>query len=219
MPTIYRSNTDRISVGDAKQLILNALPAELGGARVIGKAGPDGETVWDFDSIALVSAAEAHAPHLNSGLMALCKGLGFEPHMMFSPAIGGYSGDPEQDSSYMLTHAQFVKLAESYSLMVEVTTASPHAATAAPTARATRRTWWEVASPYMAEVLKSGQFSTAKDLYRALMSKAGPDSPFDLGKDAHRGSLFVREVAAPLALKTVQNRFAALRKLAQTSTP
>lgn len=86
-------------------------------------------------------------------------------------------------------------------------------------ARATRRTWWEVASPYMAQVLKNGQFSTAKELYRALESKAGPDSPFDAGTGAHRGSLFVRDVALPLALKTVQNRFNDLRKLAQASTP
>jgi hypothetical protein len=86
-------------------------------------------------------------------------------------------------------------------------------------ARVNRRTWWEVASPYMAQVLKNGQFSTAKELYHALVSKAGPDSPFDAGTGAYRGSLFVRDVAVPLALKTVQNRFNDLRKLAQTSTP
>jgi hypothetical protein len=98
----------------------------------------------------------------------------------------------------------------------------PHAATEAPVpapARAPRRTAWEVASPYMVQVLKNGQFSTGKQLYRALESKAGPDSPFDAGTGSHRGSLFVRDVASPLALKTVQNRFDALRKLAQTSTP
>jgi hypothetical protein len=71
----------------------------------------------------------------------------------------------------------------------------------------------------MVQVLKNGQFSTGKQLYRALESKAGPDSPFDAGTGSHRGSLFVRDVASPLALKTVQNRFDALRRLAQTSTP
>lgn len=125
MPTIYRRNSERISVADAKQLILNALPIELGGGQIFGKPGPDGEPIWDFDSLAQVSAAEAHAPYLDSDFLELCKGLGFEPHMMFSPAIGGYSGNPEQDNSYMLTHAQFVKLAEKYSLTVEIETASP----------------------------------------------------------------------------------------------
>jgi hypothetical protein len=221
MPTIYRPNSERISVADAKQLILDAIPLELNAAQFFLKMGPDGKTILDIDmdSMAVVSAAEAHSPFLDTDFLELCKGLGFEPHMMFRPAIGGYRG-PQDDSTFMLTHAQFVKLAESYSLMVEVKTASPQATLATPApARATRRTWWEVASPYMAQVLKNGQFSTAKELYRALESKAGPDSPFDAGTGTHRGSLFVRDVALPLALKTVQNRFNDLRKLAQTSTP
>ena len=124
MPTIYRRNSERISVTDAKQLILNALPIELGGGQIFGKPGPDGEPIWDFDSLAQVSAAEAHAPYLDSHFLELCKGLGFEPHMMFSPAIGGYRG-PHDDNTHMLTHTEFVKLAEKYSLSVEIGTARP----------------------------------------------------------------------------------------------
>lgn len=149
MPTICRQNSERISVADAKRLILDALPLELGAARFFGKPGPDGEPIWDFDSVVQVPAAEAHAPYLDSGFLALCKGLGFEPHLMFSPAIGGYSANPKQDDSYMLTHAQFVKLAECYSLTVEVEPASPapeqETATPAPVPKETpdeRRTRW-----------------------------------------------------------------------------
>lgn len=120
MPTIFRRNTERLTVAEAKRLILGALPQEHGGGSVFGRVGPDGEVVWDGESLKLVAAAEAHAPFLDRDFLELCKGLGFEPHMMFSPAIGGYSGNPEDDNAYMLTHAQFVKLAESYSLTVEI---------------------------------------------------------------------------------------------------
>jgi hypothetical protein len=125
MPTIYRLNSERISVADAKQLILKALPLELAAGRIIGKPGPDGEPIWDFDSLAMVSAAEAHAPFLDADFLELCKELGFEPRLIFRPAIGGYSGNPEQDNIYMLTHAQFAQLAESHGLTVAIGTASP----------------------------------------------------------------------------------------------
>jgi hypothetical protein len=87
-------------------------------------------------------------------------------------------------------------------------------ATTAPPLVAERRTWWDVASSYIAEIIRSGQYGTAKQLYRALEEKAGVDSPFDKGTGDNRGSLFVREIAQPLALKTVQNRFKDLRALA-----
>lgn len=120
MPTIFRASAERLTVAEAKQLILGALPPEHGGGRIFGSAGPDGEPVWDFESLALVAAAEAHAPYLDRDFLDLCKSLGFEPHMMYSPAIAGYSGSPAHDNSYMLTHAQLVKLAESYSLEVKI---------------------------------------------------------------------------------------------------
>lgn len=120
MPTIFRSNIERLTVAEAKRLILGALPPEHGAGRVLGFTGPDGEPVWDVESLTLVAASEAHAPFLDRDFLDLCKRLGFEPHMMYSPAIGGYSGTPEDDNTYMLTHAQLVKLAESYSLSVEI---------------------------------------------------------------------------------------------------
>lgn len=150
MSTIYRRNSERISVADAKQLILNALPLELNAGRFLVKMGPDGKTISDIDmdSLAIVSAAEAHAPYLDSDFLELCNGLGFEPHMMFSPAIGGYRG-PQDDNTYMLTHTEFVKLAEKYSLSVEIGTARPapaqSAAEPAPVVKETaqeRRARW-----------------------------------------------------------------------------
>ena len=80
-------------------------------------------------------------------------------------------------------------------------------------ARAKPRTWWDVSSAYIVEVMQAGQYATAKELYRALEAKAGPNAPFDKGTGANRGSLFVREIAQPLSVKTVQNNWPALREL------
>ena len=101
----------------------------------------------------------------------------------------------------------------------EATQAEPQAETpsAAPVvkAKAKRRTWWDVSSPYIVEVMQAGQYGTGKELYRALEAKAGPNSPFDKGTGGNRGSLFVREIAQPLSVKTVLNKLPALRELAK----
>jgi hypothetical protein len=94
------------------------------------------------------------------------------------------------------------------------TQAEPKAAPVMNT-KAKSRTWWEISSAYIVEVMQAGQYATAKDLYRALEAKAGPNVPFDKGTGANRGSLFVREIAKPLSLKTVQNKWPALRELAK----
>ena len=77
------------------------------------------------------------------------------------------------------------------------------------------RGWWAVSSAYIVEEMKAGQYATCKDLYRALEAKVGPNAPFDKGTGANRGSLFVREISQPLSIKTVQNKWQALRELAQ----
>lgn len=81
--------------------------------------------------------------------------------------------------------------------------------------KATPRTWWEISSSYIVQVIKAGQYATCKELYRALEAKAGPNSPFDKGTGDNRGSLFVREIAQPLSVKTVQNRWKNLQELAR----
>lgn len=95
-------------------------------------------------------------------------------------------------------------------------TAQPQAATPAPVmnTKAKPCTWWEISSAYIVKVMQAEQYATAKELYRALEAKAGPDAPFDKGTGASRGSLFVREIAQPLCMKTVQNKWRALRELA-----
>lgn len=79
-----------------------------------------------------------------------------------------------------------------------------------------RRGWFEATSAFIAKVMREGQHSTAKELFRALKDGAGtPDSPFDKGEGVHRHNLYVREIRKPLTLKTLQNNMSRLRDLAR----
>ena len=75
-----------------------------------------------------------------------------------------------------------------------------------------RRTWRDVAWPYLVETFKAGQYSTAKEFYRALENKASAnDSPFDKGTGPHLHSLYVREMSETVTLKTIQNAWADIK--------
>ena len=113
--------------------------------------------------------------------------------------------------------------------LVDALPAQPQAQAAAPApvadesesnaplqkAKAKRRTWKDVSASYIVEVMRAGRYTTAKELYRALESKAGANSPFDKGTGDNRGSLFVRDIAESLSLKTVQNNWQSLREQAK----
>lgn len=75
-----------------------------------------------------------------------------------------------------------------------------------PLKKRSHKGWESVALEYVKNVFKAGQYSSAKQLYKALEAKVGEDgSPFEHGTGAHRESLFVREIGKPLTLKTLQN--------------
>jgi hypothetical protein len=79
-----------------------------------------------------------------------------------------------------------------------------------------RLTWFDVCFVYLVETFKAGQYSTAKAFYKALESKAGmTGSPFDKGSGQNAGSLFVRDIGKPLALKTLENAMPKLREAAK----
>jgi hypothetical protein len=77
---------------------------------------------------------------------------------------------------------------------------------------AKRKTWRDVALPYVRDMYRDGQFATAKALYQAMFRLAGtPESPFDKGTGPHAHSLFVRDIAAPLEVKTLQNAWGEIK--------
>ncbi len=85
---------------------------------------------------------------------------------------------------------------------------------------ASRKSWRVVAKPYVVEKLRAGRFATAVVLFHMLYEEAGSaGSPFEKGEGQHRGSLWIREISAPLALKTIQNSWGELREAASGMHP
>jgi hypothetical protein len=81
---------------------------------------------------------------------------------------------------------------------------------------AKRQTWRDVALPYLVKTFKAGQYATAKAFYKVLQNNAGTgDSPFDKGLAQNAGSLFVRDINKPLALKTLENALPEIRQAAK----
>lgn len=77
-----------------------------------------------------------------------------------------------------------------------------------------QRNWWGVSSSYIVSVMLQHQCATAKDLFNKLHQLAGDDSPFERGKDANRGSLFVKDLAKNVSLKTVRNNWGKIKAAA-----
>jgi len=121
MATIYRADTGRLTVAEAKQLVIDALPDDSPGyVSFRGEMNSAGEVDWDFDNPTHETFRETSKSRLDNNFLDLCKGLGFEPHLSIDPTATGYRLRKDNDSLYMITHAQFVKLADSYGLSVEI---------------------------------------------------------------------------------------------------
>lgn len=123
-------------------------------------------------------------------------------------------------------HVEFEMPPELVGITVNKPIAAPEQKTVAPTPVVTenaseglepaekmkRQTWKDVSFPYVVKIYKSGQYATAKAFYKTLESKAGTDdSPFDKGTGQNAGNLYVREIGKGLALKTIENAWAAIR--------
>lgn len=79
-----------------------------------------------------------------------------------------------------------------------------------------RRTWRDVAMPYVIETFREGQYATAKELFNQLYNTAGTGkSPFSKGKGIRLHTLFVDELSKPLALKTLENAMNEIRVAAK----
>ena len=233
MKTIYRDNSERLSVADAKRLILEALPHERS-AEVYARVDENGKI--DFDGpveIKEVHGVQIYASFIDRDFLSLCQQLNIQPRMKYRPAFTDYTWQStENDTIYTIGHDEFSRLTELFGLTVAVGPATePQTAPATDTATTApapvvaadlldtmerthvkRKTWRDVAWTYVVETFKGGQYSTAKNFYRALENKAGAnDSPFDKGTGMHLHSLYVREICETVTLKTIQNAWAEIK--------
>ena len=86
-----------------------------------------------------------------------------------------------------------------------------------PEPPASRSTWREAVMPFIAEVQRVGRHGTAKELFRALETKANSlDSPFALGAGNNRNKLVVTEFNQAVSLKTFQNNWSAILRAASS---
>ena len=121
MATIYRADSERLTVAEAKQIIIVALRDDLPGyVSFRGDMNSAGEVDWDFDNPTQETFRETSKSLLDNKFLDLCKNLGFEPHLSIDPTATGYKLSECDDHQYMITHEQFVKLADKYSLTVEI---------------------------------------------------------------------------------------------------
>jgi hypothetical protein len=91
---------------------------------------------------------------------------------------------------------------------------APSGATETVTANEPKN-WLDIALPYIVGMLKSKNFGTAKELFRALEADAdSPTSPFSKVVGLRRGDLHLRKPSQSIALKTFQNRWGEIRAAA-----
>ena len=131
MTVIYKKDTGRLKVAEAKRLIIEAMPDdEPGYVAFSGTVDADGIEHWDIDNPKHQTYRETVQFRLNNSFLDLCREAGFEPHLSIDPSTKGYRLREVDDRLYMVTHAQFVRLAEVFSLTVVV--GDEPAATSAP---------------------------------------------------------------------------------------
>lgn len=76
------------------------------------------------------------------------------------------------------------------------------------------RNWLSITAQYVVEVMRDYQCTTAKTLYRKLFELTGEASPFESGKEQNRGFLVVKGLNRRVSLKTFQNRWGEIKKMA-----
>jgi hypothetical protein len=165
--TIHRDNTDRLSVADAKRLILEAVPRERAFELYVG-LDSEGNPVLDGPIEMRVNEnANIQAAHLDCDFVDTCKELGIVPRMKYRPVIKNYNGATSQDDFYTIAHDEFVRLASVFDLMVVVGDApKPQASMPAPVADSASN------APVTPRPLATGDVAHAFDGLRGWDEKA-----------------------------------------------
>ena len=132
MAIIYKDNTNLLTVGETKRLIIGAMPTEMA-ASVFASFNEKGEV--EVGSLAVGEPRDTcmHANFIDTDFPALCQQQGITPRYKYRPVFKDYSGAVEQDAYYTITHDEFVQLARLFGATVEVgTVPAQEAATSAP---------------------------------------------------------------------------------------
>lgn len=119
MPIIYRAETVRLSIAEAKRLILDALPSEKFG-QVIARTTPDGEIDWSGPLELRESHGKPQKDFIDEEFKEICQSLAIQPLMRWRPSVSEYPTSSSLDDEYTITHDEFSEIANRYGLLVEV---------------------------------------------------------------------------------------------------
>ncbi len=120
VPTIYRANSDRLSVADAKRLILDAVPREPA-ADIYASVDEQGNIDFDGPIECRVNeSANIHASFIDRDFVATCEDLSIRPRHKYRPVFTDYTGDVLRDDTYTIAHDEFVRLAELFGVLVAI---------------------------------------------------------------------------------------------------
>jgi hypothetical protein len=118
MATIYRKNAERVTVAEAKRLILDTLPTELT-ISVFVPVDEHGAATGDPQIVSNPSGT-IQALHLDDDFAETLKQLDILPRMKYRPVMTDYTGGPYQDDTYSISHDEFVTVAGLFNIQVAI---------------------------------------------------------------------------------------------------
>lgn len=122
MTTIYKDNTNPLTVGETKRLIIGAMPTEMA-ASIFASFNENGELEVGSLTVGEPRDTCIHADFIDVDFPALCQQQGISPRNKYRPLFTDYSGAAEQDAYYTITHDEFVKLVKLFGAAVAIGTA------------------------------------------------------------------------------------------------
>ena len=117
MTTIRTADTGRLTIAEAKRLILENSPRESF-VQVYRRDDGTLQAVQDTEPKSI------YASFMDEDFAATCEQLGIVPRWKYRPGKGGYTGDPATDELYTITHDETVQLAGLHGLTLEVAPAA-----------------------------------------------------------------------------------------------
>lgn len=114
MTTIRAADTSRLTIAEAKRLVLENSPREMFVQIYQHKDG------GEFVAVPDTKPSSIFAAHLDEDFASNCASLGIVPRFKYRPGLTGYNGDPTTDDSYTISRDELARLADLHGLTLEV---------------------------------------------------------------------------------------------------
>lgn len=119
MKTIYRPDDGRITIAEAKRLILAALPATEQ-ASISMHIDSSGEPQWDGPVEVVLVKEPMATGHMTNAILGAMREGQITPRVTFNPAFTAYKGTESDDDYFAISHKEFEVFAELFDCRVVV---------------------------------------------------------------------------------------------------